>query len=45
MECGKKCKDGHKGVSVCGSRFEHADDPLTDPVSYNYLLQLVLWKI
>ena len=33
VECGQKCKDGHKGVSVCGSRFEHADNPLKDPVS------------
>ena len=35
VECGKKCKDGHKGVSVCGSRFEHADNPLKDPVCLN----------
>ena len=28
-ECGKKC-EGHKGVSICGSMFEYADDPNDD---------------
>ena len=28
-ECVKRC-DGHKGVSICGSMFEYADDPNDD---------------
>ena len=27
-KCVEKCGANHKGVSVCGSMFEYADDPL-----------------
>ena len=37
-ECGKKC-EGHKGVSICGSMFEYADDPNDDSM----VNSLILW--
>ena len=26
-KCGERCGSAHKGVSICGSMFEYADDP------------------
>ena len=34
IECIKRCGSDHKGVSVCGSMFEYADDPLKDDVCF-----------
>ena len=34
VECIKRCGSDHKGVSVCGSMFEYADDPLKDEVCF-----------
>ena len=30
--CNERCGPSHKGVSVCGSMFEYADNPDKDPV-------------
>ena len=32
--CNQKCGGIHKGVSLCGSMFEYADNPEKDPVGF-----------
>ena len=32
-KCTERCGNAQKGVSICGSMFEYADDPLKDEVN------------
>ena len=36
--CSQKCGGVHKGVSICGSMFEYADNPEKDPVGFKNII-------
>ena len=40
--CNQKCGGVHKGVSICGSMFEYADNPEKDPVGFDKTISLTL---